>query len=63
MLSLAGSGLHVWQLLAEARTVTESAEELGARFGIAADDVAQDIGPFINRLHEQGVLVAETPGP
>jgi hypothetical protein len=63
MLSLTGSGMHLWRLLAEARSVSESAEALAAKFGVAAEDVAHDIGPVIDQLHQHGVLIAETDGP
>ena len=63
MLSLTGSGSHLWRLLDTPRTLAESARELGTAFGVPAETVERDIAPVLEQLHDQGVLVAETTAP
>ena len=65
VLTLAGTGPEVWDLLAEPRSLDELASILGARHAAADDVVAHDIEPILRQLAEGGVVetLTEPQGP
>jgi hypothetical protein len=64
VLTLAGSGPAVWELLAEWRTVENLVEVLAAAYGASGELVAADLDPLLADLRASGVLeeTAESGG-
>lgn len=56
VITLAGTGPAMWQLLAEWRSEDELAEVLAAAYGSTADVVARDLGPALRALDAAGAL-------
>jgi Coenzyme PQQ synthesis protein D (PqqD) len=56
VITLAGTGLAVWQLLAEWRSEHELAEVLAAAYGSTPDVVVRDLGPLLHALDGAGAL-------
>ena len=65
VLTLAGTGPAVWELLAEWRTYDDLVECLAVAFGSTPEIVGADLGPLMGELERQGVLqtAAESGGP
>jgi Coenzyme PQQ synthesis protein D (PqqD) len=65
VLTLAGTGPAVWELLAEWRTVDDMVGILAAAHGTSPEVVAQDLAPLLVELEGQGVLqkAADSGGP
>ena len=65
VLTLAGTGPAVWELLAEWRTYDDLVENLARAFGATPDAVSGDLEPLIAELEAQGVLqtAADSGGP
>ena len=56
VVTLAGTGPAVWELLAEWRTYDDLVENLAAAFRASPDVVGADLRPLIDELEAQGVL-------
>jgi Coenzyme PQQ synthesis protein D (PqqD) len=56
VITLAGTGPAMWQLLAEWRSEDELAEVLAAAYGSSPDVVARDLGPALRALDAAGAL-------
>jgi Coenzyme PQQ synthesis protein D (PqqD) len=56
VITLAGTGPVVWQLLAEWRSADELAEMLAAAYGSTPDVVVRDLGPLLRALEVAGAL-------
>jgi hypothetical protein len=56
LVTLAGTGPEVWDLLAEPRSLRELTEILAARHGAPADVVAADLPPVLRRLTDGGMV-------
>ena len=65
VLTLAGTGPEVWDLLAEPRSLDELATILAARHGAPDDVVAADIEPVLRQLVDSGAVetMADPQGP
>ena len=65
VLTLAGTGPEVWELLAEWRTVADLVEILAAAHETSTDVVTADLVPLLTELEGQGVLqtAADSGGP
>ena len=55
---LSGTGVVLWDLLAEQATVDELAAALGGAFGVDPDVVAVDIRPVLDDLVDRELLAA-----
>jgi hypothetical protein len=55
-LTLAGTGVAIWDALAEPRSRPELARELAARFAADPARVASDVEPVLDELVASGVL-------
>lgn len=51
---LEGTGVVLWDELTEPHSVRELAATLGARYAVATDVVARDIGPVVDALIASG---------
>jgi hypothetical protein len=56
VITLAGTGPAVWQLLAEWRSEDELADVLTAAYGSTPDVVVRDLGPLLRALEAAGAL-------
>lgn len=55
-LVVTGPGAVVWELLATPGDVASLAERISSRFGVSADQVAEDIAPFLEALAERSMI-------
>ena len=62
VLTLAGTGPAVWELLAEWRTYDDLVENLARAFGATPDTVSGDLGPLLADLEAQGVVQTAADG-
>ena len=64
VLTLAGTGPAVWELLAEWRTTENLVEVLASAYGAPGEQVEADLTPLLARLRGSGVLeeTAESGG-
>jgi hypothetical protein len=56
LVTIAGTGPQVWDLLAEPRSLAELAEILATRHAVADDVVAADVPPLLRGLTAAGVV-------
>ena len=65
VLTLAGTGPEIWELLAEWRTVADLVEILAAAHETSTDVVAADLVPLLAELESEGVVqtAADSGGP
>jgi hypothetical protein len=56
--TLEGSGVDLWQLLAEPVQLDEAASTLAGIYGASRDQVARDIAPVLAELSRRGVIEA-----
>jgi hypothetical protein len=54
--TLAGTGVAIWDALARPRRRVELVELLAARFAADAEDVARDVAPVLDALVTDGAL-------
>lgn len=62
-LTLTGSGAQLWEVVAEPRTLTETADILAERHGADPAVVAADVAPVLDELTRCGVLDARGGSP
>jgi Coenzyme PQQ synthesis protein D (PqqD) len=64
-ITVAGTGVDVWDLLDTWRTVEGIAELLAPRYDTAPDVIAGDVAVLVGRLHDGGALdlAAHGDGP
>ena len=60
--TLEGSGVDLWQLLAEPIALDEAARALADVYGTTSDEVAADIAPVLEELSRREVIEAHEPG-
>ena len=58
---LAGSGTHVWQLLAEPRGVDELVETLAAHYAVDSETCERDTLAFLNCLLDKRFIAVTAP--
>jgi hypothetical protein len=56
VVSLAGAGAALWELLATPTTVAAAADRLSGEYGVPADQVAADITSVLDDLAEREIL-------
>ena len=62
--SITGSGVAIWNLLAQGHTPTEAAEALAVHHSADVDGVRAAVLTFVDRLVETGLVVAaDRPSP
>jgi hypothetical protein len=57
--TLSGSGASVWQLLDDARTIPEIADDLASVYDVEPSQIATDIEPLLAELAASGFVVAD----
>ena len=65
VITLAGTGPAVWEVLAEWRTVDDVVGIMAAAYGTSPEVVATDLAPLLADLEAKGVLqtAADSGGP
>ena len=58
-ISLVGSGVAVWSLLDEPRTLAELADALSEAYDADATSIAEDVEPLLEQLTESGFVSAD----
>jgi hypothetical protein len=58
VLTLEGSGVHLWHLLAEPIALDEAAATLAEAYGTTPDRVAADIAPVLDDLSRRNAVEA-----
>jgi hypothetical protein len=59
--SLNPVGARIWQMLKAEHSVDQIAGRLSAEFGVAEQQVSQDVGDFVDMLRENNLLKATEP--
>lgn len=54
-----GTGAAVWDALAEPRSLGVLARLLGEQFGVPAEAISGDLGPFLDDLARRGILAVD----
>ena len=54
-------GRHIWELLAESRTVAELCAALCAKYQVSAEQCEADVLHFLGSLAKDGVITVKNP--
>jgi hypothetical protein len=54
--ALDGPGVEIWDLLATPRSITEVIDALRPTFGLAAGDISDSVGAYVEQLHAAGLV-------
>jgi hypothetical protein len=55
-IALSGTGVAIWDALAEPRSVAEVASALGPDFGLLAVEIEASVNAYVDRLHSVGLV-------